>query len=211
MQLVGSGQDTLPMKLLPGPFGLGTTDHAEPFHDSTNVCAGPLPVEPTATQFVTEVHATPASKLCVGDGFGLGTTAQVVPFHHSVRVSWFEPLKEYPTATHALALGQATSFSTLLLLALTLGLGTTAHVLPFQCSVNVSSGLAPFTAYQPTAIQFVGPLHDTFERMLNWTPGTLGLGTIDQAEIVAADAGADSPSAAAPRHASATAMCASGL
>jgi hypothetical protein len=195
------------MKLLPGPFGLGTTDHAEPFHDSTNDCAGPLPVEPTATQFVTEVHATPASKLCVGDGFGLGTTAQVVPFHHSVRVSWFVPLKEYPTATHALALGQATSFSTLLLLALTLGLGTTAHVLPFQCSVNVSSGLAPFTADQPTAIQFVGPLHDTFERTLNWAPGTLGLVTIDQAEIVAAAAGADSPSAAAPRHASATAMC----
>jgi hypothetical protein len=55
-----------------GVVGLGTTDHAEPFHTSFSV--------PTAAQNVELVQDTPLRKFnCVGGVAGLGTTDHEVP------------------------------------------------------------------------------------------------------------------------------------
>ena len=60
-------------------FGLGTTDHFEPFQRSMSVLVADDAVEelPTAKQDVALAHDTPASPFCVAPGaFGLGTTDQ---------------------------------------------------------------------------------------------------------------------------------------
>ena len=67
--------------------GLGTTDHAVPFHDSTSVfSAFELFVYwPTAVHAVADTHDTPL-RIPPSAGDGLGTTDQVVPFHDSTSV-----------------------------------------------------------------------------------------------------------------------------
>jgi hypothetical protein len=63
--------------------GLGTTDQAMPFQDSTRVL---LELSPTATHDLAERQNTPLKALSFGTMIGLGTTDQAVPFHDSTRV-----------------------------------------------------------------------------------------------------------------------------
>jgi hypothetical protein len=53
-------QDTPDRKLAIPGLGLGATDHAPPFHDSTRVCGSPdrLTTLPTATQSVALTQDT---------------------------------------------------------------------------------------------------------------------------------------------------------
>jgi hypothetical protein len=53
-------------------FGLGTTCHDRPFHDSTNVCSTPPVDTPTAMQALAETHEMPLSALALDGGFGVG-------------------------------------------------------------------------------------------------------------------------------------------
>jgi hypothetical protein len=74
---------------VPKPSGLGTIDHVAPFHRSMIV----LPLsrknvfdEPTAKQFVVDVHATLFSEVRSSLEFGLATSDHVVPFQRSTIV-----------------------------------------------------------------------------------------------------------------------------
>jgi hypothetical protein len=75
------GHETADNMLLVAPnvFGLGTTDHEAPFHDSTSVWSIEVPADcPTAVQLVPSAAAGHEIPLRVLDGlpagFGLGTT-----------------------------------------------------------------------------------------------------------------------------------------
>jgi hypothetical protein len=102
------------------------------------------------------------------------------------------------------ALGHATPLREFTALAGPLGLGTIVHAAPFHASVSVS-WLIPEAL--PTAMQLAGPLHATLSRPLSCVGDVLGLGTIDQVETDAAEAGADRARAPAPAHTNPTAMC----
>jgi hypothetical protein len=109
MQLVAETQETL-VRLLPEDFtfGLGTTDQAVPFQDSTRVrCL----TKPTAMQSVAETQETPENTFpTVADPrFGVGMTDQAVPFQASAKVRYTVLLwMDEPTATHWLADGHET-------------------------------------------------------------------------------------------------------
>jgi hypothetical protein len=64
-------------------FGLGTTLHVVPSHDSIRLFT--FPEIPTATQSVADTHDTPLRVATLPDGVGLGTTDHPVPFQASVR------------------------------------------------------------------------------------------------------------------------------
>ena len=89
------------------PFGLGTMDQVEPFHDSVSVRISlPVLYAPTPVQADGAEHDTPLrvsdSRLEVS---GLGTIDQADPFHISTSVSLYEPSTAYsPTAVHAVEL-----------------------------------------------------------------------------------------------------------
>ncbi len=106
---------------------------------------------------------------------------------------------------HEVALVHEIPPSELTLVVEPFALGTTDQAEPFHISVSVSWVVAP--SYVPTAIQNVGPLHDTAERELSVEDDVFGLGTIDQEETVAAvEADAVSASTLPARHASPIAL-----
>src|SRR5207245_2920397 len=156
-------------------LGLGTTDHAVPFQDSTRVlwvvC---MKWKPMAVHELVEMQETPARELISVPTLGLGTIDQAVPFQDSTRV----PLPAWPTVVHELAETQDTplrKFHT----DLTFGLGTTDHLVPFQDSIRVLLPLV-LVMNEPTAWQELGEMQDTPERPSVLVPG-VELGTIDQA------------------------------
>jgi len=62
--------------------GLGVIDQPAPFDVSTSVLVfGAAPEPPTATQFVSVGHDTPASALFATGRLGLATIVQPEPFH----------------------------------------------------------------------------------------------------------------------------------
>ena len=88
MHDVALAQDTANRTLPVDPvgLGLGTSDHADPFHDSTRVRrveGTPPEAEPTAMHAVELVQDTP-SRLLEAAGPGFGTTDQAVPSHDSI-------------------------------------------------------------------------------------------------------------------------------
>ena len=81
MQPLPGTHDT-PLRKPPIPlFGLGTTDHLVPFHDSTSVPALP---SPTAVQAPADTHDT-APRLLLEPSFGLGTTDQAEDWVRTAR------------------------------------------------------------------------------------------------------------------------------
>jgi hypothetical protein len=89
--------------------------------------------EPTAIQAVELVHDIP--KNSPAGMVGLGLMDQVLPSQVSIKPVVLPPL---PTATQSLAAGHETPVNAAVLLALvlTLGLGTTDQVVPFQDSTR---------------------------------------------------------------------------
>ncbi len=77
-----------PLLCVVAVFGLGTIDHAPPFHHSINVWSTPwFWYVPTAVHALTRLHDTPDRALnSVAEAFGLGTTDHAEPFHDSIRV-----------------------------------------------------------------------------------------------------------------------------
>ena len=75
-----------PWSAPPVGLGLGVTDQATPFQDSTSVFTFPvvLPVSPTATQLACPVHETALSSPPLSPLFGPETIDQSVPFHFSM-------------------------------------------------------------------------------------------------------------------------------
>jgi hypothetical protein len=144
--------------------GLGTADHAVPFHDSTSVLAPDLP---TAVQVLGDTHDTELSRLAPAAGLGLGTTDHAVPFQDSTSV--FSPALDrvQPTAVQAVADTHQTPSRT----PLTFGLGTIDHLVPFHDSTSAPPD-------SPTAVQALADTHDTPLRKPPWPlfPG----GTTDQ-------------------------------
>jgi hypothetical protein len=77
-------------------LGLGTIDHAEPFHDSISVwfSAPSTASTPTAVQAVELLHETPVNELgWLSEVLGLGTIDHTEPFHDSISVWLREPLE----------------------------------------------------------------------------------------------------------------------
>src|SRR5690348_3577353 len=140
-------------------------------------CEGPVPVKlPTAQALLAEVAAT-ASRSLVEPGAGLGTRVHLVPFQYRIRVLWVVPVAERPTAQALLAEVATTPVRELAVVAPPwLGLGTCAHVAPFQRKVRVRSTVP--LSVKPTAQAFEVDVAPTAARSLVG-PG-LGLGTCVQ-------------------------------
>src|SRR5690348_12038140 len=138
---------------------------------------GPVPVKlPTAQALLVEVAAT-ANRSLVEPGAGLGTRAHLVPFQCRIRVRWAVPVAERPTAQALLAEVAATPVRELAVAVPPwLGLGTCAHVLPFQRKVRVRSAVP--LSVKPTAHALEVEVAPTAARSLVG-PG-LGLGTCVQ-------------------------------
>lgn len=111
-------------------------------------------------------------------GFGLVTIDQLVPSQCSVNVLSPALLEENATAKQFDVPGHDTPVRSDSIAPLTLALGTTDQLVPFQCSANVSP-TEPFR-YSPTALQLVVLGHDTPDRTESVVPAGLGLVTIDQ-------------------------------
>ena len=186
VQLVGPTQDTPPRPEAGGfpRFGLVTTDQVEPSHDSISVVP-PIPslLPPTAVQPLGLMHDTPPSELTEPGPFGLGTTDHEVPSHDSIKVctKWVEIRLLPPTATHAVELVHDTAWSESPErpgIDVGSGLGTIDHADPFHDSTSVSAPLSE--SKKPTAVQSVGPVHDTPNSSSYVDVATSGLGTTDQ-------------------------------
>jgi hypothetical protein len=80
---------------------------------------------------------------------------------------------EAPTAVQPGAEVHATAVRTLSRAAVGLGVGWIVHVLPFQLSANVTS--APVAPEAPTAVQLVGAVQVTPERLLFCAPAGAGV------------------------------------
>ena len=190
-QFVVLGHAT-PLRIAPKEplgFGLLTIDHAVPFHRSTNVCATNelFRFQPTAAQFVVLEHAT-APRLAAAEplGFGLLTIAQLVPFQCSTNVLPPVPLSHSPTAKQLVVLGHATPANRLSIAPLGLGMATTDHAVPFQCSTNARAKNASAAA-DPTAKQLVALGHATLRKRPSGGP--CGLGLVDKLHPGTANAG----------------------
>src|SRR5262249_41345593 len=163
---------------VPG-LGLATTLQLVPFQCSISVCPAPAALTklPTAHTSVAETAAAAARLLKPVLALGLGTTLQLVPSQCSISVcvallalGW-----KPPTAHTSVPETAVTPFSSLFCVP-GLGLGTTLHVRPFQCSVRVCAGPNPATVKLPTAQTSLLETAATPSRMLSAPPG-LGLGT----------------------------------
>jgi hypothetical protein len=133
-----------------------SASHFDPFHSWLR--ANPLSPCPTARQAERVAQASAAS--CPFMEVGVVTATHFVPFHCSVSVPTASLGTSRPTAQHSAAAGQAMPASTLSSpgTGLGLGLGTTAHFDPFQCSVSV------LESAQPLAQQSVALTHETADR-----------------------------------------------
>ena len=145
------------------PFGLGAvaTDHAVPFHCSTNVVGGSVELVdelPTATQLVGLAQETPFNPP-LPVGFGLAMIDQLVPFHCSTNGTVTEPEVEVPTATQLVGLGHDTPFNAFDDAPSTVGLGRADQLIPSHCSANVALPEAVET--WPTATQLMALEHAT--------------------------------------------------
>jgi hypothetical protein len=107
-QLVVAGHATAwsALVLAPEGFGLAVIDQDVPFQRSISVLVvDPVVENPTATQFVDEVHLTDRSRLDVAPAtFGVDCNAQLEPFQRTatVRVPALAAVlvRASPTATH---------------------------------------------------------------------------------------------------------------
>src|SRR6266849_10250003 len=130
--------------------GLETAVQLVPSQCSIRVWA-PFPVSPTAQTSVAETAVAPRSSLsCAPAGLGLGTTVQLVPSQCRVRVCGLakELGSANPTAQTSFAETAVTAVSWSV--GPMLGLGTTLHRRPFQCSIRVCRP-TPGTWDSPTA------------------------------------------------------------
>jgi hypothetical protein len=112
MQLVAVGHviPSSSVPLAPAGFAAASTVHALPFQLSASARTTPAVVyRPTAMQAVVLVHLRARSSF-VSPGLGVASTVHVVPFHLSASVS-VRPKDSvtWPTATHRVVDGQATS------------------------------------------------------------------------------------------------------
>src|SRR5579884_3784105 len=136
-----------------------------------------VPLAPTAQTSVEETAATleRTSLMGFGPGLGLFTTLHSVPFQCSVSVFRAEELLAVkPTAQTSFEETAATLRNSLLIEP-GLGLVTTLHFVPFQCSVNVCVTPAVLT-WNPTAHTSLLETALTAYRVLSIVPG-LGLVT----------------------------------
>src|SRR5712691_10006549 len=143
--------------------GLGTAAQLVPFQCSVRVWA-PLPVSPTAHTSLAETAVAPLSWLsCAPAGLGLGATVQLAPSQCKMRVCGLakEVGSANPTAQTSLAETAVTPLSWSI--GPTLGLGTTLHLRPFQCSIRVCRP-TPGTWASPTAHTSSAETADTPER-----------------------------------------------
>src|SRR5215469_5874406 len=162
-------------------LGLGTTAQETPFQCSTRVLALIWPVEkfPTAQMSRADRALTPDRKVCPNwPGLGLGTIVHFVPFQCSTSVTVGPELpvgvkwKSSPTAQMLAGETTATALSTSS--PGRLGLRTSRHLTPFQCSISVRSGKEPWS---PTAHTFVAEIAAPLpkpptSRPAGWTTGT---------------------------------------
>ncbi len=118
MHAVGEVQVADSSRLPPVPrLGLGSSDHAVPFHDSMRVRESglsPSPVvlyEPTATHDVGDPHVTELSQLStLAGGAGVATTDHPMPSHDSSSADGRPAvaLLDQPTALHEVGDAQLT-------------------------------------------------------------------------------------------------------
>jgi hypothetical protein len=153
----GPKQDTAPSKATPvgRGFGLGTTDQALPFHDSINVWER---APPTVMHLDAAVHETPNREM--PGRTGLGVIVHTDPFQDSINGSAAAPSTALPTAIQADRRVHDTPYRIFDWPLGKLGLGTTDQTDPFHDSIRVSS-TGPEVVKLPTAVQALGPLHDT--------------------------------------------------
>jgi hypothetical protein len=119
-------------------LGLGTIDHAVPFHCSMRVCwATPELKVPTAVQSDDETHETPARLLFEESlVFGLGTIDHATPSHRSMSVCCAIPELKVPTAVQSDGEMHETALRSLAWEALVLGLGTMDQERPLHRSTR---------------------------------------------------------------------------
>src|SRR5438552_8368665 len=116
-------------------LGLGTMFQVEPFQCNVSVRSSPGLDLPTAHTSVDTTAST--AKRMSSLTFGLGRMLQAAPFQCIVSERLLKLVSvEYPTAQMSFAETTETAVNTLELPA-TLGLATTLHVAPFQCSTSV--------------------------------------------------------------------------
>ncbi len=116
--------------------------------------------------------------------FGLGTTDQVVPSHDSIKVVTLceDGALLDPAATQAVEVVHDTPSRMSPVTPgsdVGSGLGTMDQADPFHDSINVWAPAV--VSAKPTAVQSVGPVHDTPDNCSYVDVGTSGLGTVDQA------------------------------
>jgi hypothetical protein len=172
-------------------FGLSTTDHELPFHNSTNVfVAEPVSVSalvlPTAIHHELDTHDTDRNSSVLVPATGLSTTVQELPSQTSINVSVAEPVKVEPTATHHSVDTHDTERKKSLTVP-EVGLSTIVQELPSQVSINVSTPES--VPVEPTATHHELDTHETDDRKLP-PVSALGLGTTVIVSI-AAPAGDD--------------------
>lgn len=143
-------------------FALVIVDHVEPFQRSTSV----LPVVlvwklPTTVQFVALAQVIPTNRLAIAMlGGGAATTDQWVPFHCSSNSRVLEKAVKLPTEKQFVALLHAMPASRVSAVHAGIGIGTTDHEEPFQCSANpFLTGFVRLSV--PTASQLVALAHAT--------------------------------------------------
>ena len=164
-QADGAVQATPKRLLAPAPGGPGAawTFQVEPFHRSASVAGAwfsPGRMEnPTATQPVAEVQATPISWLIAPPGKrGVGWIAHVLPSHRSA-TGWNAPeeLKEVPAAVQADADAQATVFRKVNCAPAGLGVRWMAQLLPFHRSARLPALEFPTAVHADGEVQATEP------------------------------------------------------
>ena len=164
-QADGAVQATPKRLLAPAPGGPGAawTFQVEPFHRSASAAGAwfsPGRMEnPTATQPVAEVQATPISWLIAPPGKrGVGWIAHVLPSHRSA-TGWNAPeeLKEVPAAVQADADAQATVFRKVNCAPAGLGVRWMAQLLPFHRSARLPALEFPTAVHADGEVQATEP------------------------------------------------------
>ena len=174
-QVVGSGHATAWRALVVAPdgFGLVTIDHAVPFHRSMSVLVvEPVVENPTATQFVADVHLTERSRLDAAPAtLGVDCSAHVEPFQRTatVRVPAFDALLVLasPTATHIVVVHDTEC-----------SCGELSNVVPFATEVKVvpldraiqpawTAGVARIVLCVPTTKQLAAGRHATDSNLID--------------------------------------------
>ena len=135
-------------------FGVFTSAQFLPFHRSI--------AEPTAKQLIALVQVTLSATLCVGSG--AATIVHVLPFHCSISARYpalESEVDDDPTARQLVVLVHHTPVSMLIAWPPGFGVGTFAHVLPFQRSDSARIVLVLAGTLSPTAMHIAVFTHET--------------------------------------------------